>query len=518
MARFKRFIHSVASGYVVLGAASLYSLASVPLALHYLSEDKFALWALMATITGYLTLIDLGMSGSVARLLIDHKDDRDNKVYGSLIQTGGLVLLIQGAIVWMAGCSLAPVLAELLKIPTSETAEFIGLLRWQSALLAFSFATKIFSHLLTAHQRLDIVNYGQLAGLAISYASLWYFFHQGAGVFAWIWANVIATVVSNVGLLIPACAKLKLFPATGTWGRAQWRYFLELFAYGKDLFLVAVGTQLITASQTMIITRTLGLQAAAAWSIGTKMFNLLSLLIWRIFDVSTPALAEMYVRGEKPLMQARYQAIVILSASLSGFLAVLYALGNSSFVTLWTHGKITWPATNDVLLGLWMIVMAILHCHNSFAAITKRLGFMRYVYFIEGLVFVSAALLAAKPGGLPAIIGCSIVCSCLFSGAYGVWRVCDHFQLPTRTVVLGWMQPLFKVLALFVPVGILAAWALQTTEAKVQLAIISACCTPLGLYLFLRFGITNSFQSELLRRAPKRINPLLRLVFTTAST
>src|SRR6478609_5715175 len=100
MSRFKRFIHSVASGYVVLAAASLYSLASVPLALHYLSQDKFALWALMASITGYLTLIDLGMSGSVARLLIDHKDDRHNETYGSLIKTGWLVLTVQAIIIF----------------------------------------------------------------------------------------------------------------------------------------------------------------------------------------------------------------------------------------------------------------------------------------------------------------------------------------------------------------------------------------------------------------------------------
>jgi len=74
MSRLRRAVHGVASGYVLLAATAVYSLASVPLALHYLSKERFALWALMSSIGNYLGLIDLGMSSSVARLLIDHKD------------------------------------------------------------------------------------------------------------------------------------------------------------------------------------------------------------------------------------------------------------------------------------------------------------------------------------------------------------------------------------------------------------------------------------------------------------
>src|SRR5690242_7647743 len=96
MSRLRRVVHSVAAGYAVLVVTALYALGSVPLALHYLSTDKFGLWALMATIGGYLGLIDLGMSGSLARMLIDHKDNRDGGTYGSFIQTGFIVLIIQG--------------------------------------------------------------------------------------------------------------------------------------------------------------------------------------------------------------------------------------------------------------------------------------------------------------------------------------------------------------------------------------------------------------------------------------
>src|SRR4051812_28952300 len=166
MSRFRRVVHSVASGYALLIATAIYALVSWPLAMHYLSDQRFGLWGLMASIAGYLSLIDLGMSGSVARLLIDHKDDPGKGTYGGLIQTGWLVLAAQAAIIFVVGFSLAPWLSDLLHIQkpgVAESAElrteFIALMRWQTAALALTFVTRIFSHLLQAHQRIDIYNY-----------------------------------------------------------------------------------------------------------------------------------------------------------------------------------------------------------------------------------------------------------------------------------------------------------------------------------------------------------------------
>src|SRR5437016_6062388 len=95
--RIKNAVHSLASGYAAIGGTVLYTLASGPLALHYLSKDELGLWWLVTQIGGYLMLIDAGVTGSVSRILIDHKDRKDDGVYGSVIKTGCLALMVQGA-------------------------------------------------------------------------------------------------------------------------------------------------------------------------------------------------------------------------------------------------------------------------------------------------------------------------------------------------------------------------------------------------------------------------------------
>jgi len=511
MSRFRRMAHNVASSYVSLIAASVFSLATVPLALHYLGAEsgRFALWLLMSAITGYMSLIDLGMSASVARLLIDFKDRRDDGEYGSLIKTGWLVLLVQAAIILVAGLGLAPVLAWVLKIDPGLRTEFIGLMGWQSASLALLFVLRIFSHVLNAHQRGDISNYGQVFGFGLNFLLMWLFFRAGHGVFSLAWATILTNLYGGL-VCLGAVWRLQLLPVRSGWGRVSGARFRELFRYGQDTFLVALGAQLIVASQILIIQRTLGSVSATLWGVGTRTFTLVSQLIWRISDTAAPAFSEMIVRNEREKLQTRFRESVILTGSLSGFFAVGFALCNSTFVSVWTHGTIVWPRINDVGLAAWLMVTSVLRCHNLLILYTKQIGFMRYVFFLEGLLFVAAASLTAKTGGFLAIISCSIACSCLFSGAYGIWRASRYLGKTAGELVFGWQRLMGRTILLSVPVA-LGTWFLarQFESPTLQLGIGTVTYGALGLGIFLRFGLPQNVRHELSHRAPLVFQPLL---------
>src|SRR5438045_1509867 len=117
MSRFRNAARSLTSGYAAMGANALYTLASVPLALHYLSKEEFGLWALVTQVGGYLLLIDFGISGASTRILIDHKDKKVEGGYGSVIKTGALVLLVQGACIALGGVLLGFFLPGILDVP-----------------------------------------------------------------------------------------------------------------------------------------------------------------------------------------------------------------------------------------------------------------------------------------------------------------------------------------------------------------------------------------------------------------
>jgi hypothetical protein len=221
----------------------------------------------------------------------------------------------------------------------------------------------------------------------------------------------------------------------------------------------------------------------------------------------------MFANGEMDRLRDRYRSLAVLTFSLAGWAAVSFALCNSLFIPLWTHGKIHWPVANDWLLAVWMILSAVVHCHNSFVMLTKQVGFMRYVYFMEGGIFVALSFLVARWGGLPAIIGCSILCTMMFSGAYGVWRIGHFFKMPFGEVAWGWLRPMAKVLLFYLPVAALTWWLLVPASGLTRLVVNVLLAVTVGAGLFLRFGIPVTFQTELLRRVPPRVIPLLKRLF-----
>ena len=512
MSRLQHAIHSVASGYVMLAATAVFGLASVPVALHYLSKEQFGLWALMMTLVGYLNLVDLGMSGSIARLLIDFKDDRDGGHYGSLIKTGWLVLLTQGLIVFTTGLIFANAFAQLMAIPANLRPEFIHLMILQCGIVALGYAVRIFGHLLTAHQRMDLANYAGTLAPLVNFAALWIFFYFGFGVFSLVWAMLCSTLV-NAAIQWIACEMWGFFPRRGGWGTTSWTQFKEIFNYGRDLFLVSVGLQLTLSSQTMIITRLMGLENATAWNVATRTFNLVSQAMWRVVSSPLSAFSEMMVRGERTRLRERYRSLVVLVASLSVFMGVSFALCNSVFITVWTSGRIFWPPLNDLLLGVWLVVQYVQACHTSLIMTTKQIGFMRFVFFIEGAVYVVLAVLMVPVGGLPALIACSIFCDAMFTGAYGAWRASRYLGFPLGEVVFRWMKHAGIVLLGFAPPALLCWWATGGLEPLLRLAIACVLAATWGLFVLLRFGVPPELQAEFQARAPAKVGSLLARIF-----
>lgn len=500
MSRFKRFAHSLISGYVLLGANTVYTLASIPLALHYLSKVEFGLWALAGSIMGYVMLIDLGMSGSVARILIDYKGDHTKLEYGSVIQTGALVGVVQGLLIFVAGTAAAFVLAPVFKVPTELESEFVWLLVGQAATLGCSFALRIFSHLLVAHQRFDVTNYTGSVLFVVNYAALWFFFAHGSGVFSILWSQIIGIVIANA-MNIWGCVYLKLLPRRREWGRPSWTRFKELFNFGRDVFLFTLGSQLIYASQAALLTRLLGLEVAAIWNVCTRSYTMLLQIISKIFDYSSSALAEMMVQGEKHLLQRRFREIVTVAMSLSVAAAVSFAICNGPFVRVWLSDKIIWSTLNDGLLAVWLVTTVCVRLHTGLVGQTKVFGFLRYLYLVEGLAFVGLTLLLREWRGMTTMLLISIGCGLLFSVPYGLWRTQRYFGLSWRELA-DWHRGALR-LALWLTPAAIGIWFLTRHLPDWWRLILNAgIISLLAGWGVLRHGLGEYLQGRLLHSAP----------------
>jgi O-antigen/teichoic acid export membrane protein len=511
MSRLKNFTRNVFASYMQLAVNMVYSLASVPLILHWLPKAEFGMWALLVQMMSYITMVDLGMTAAAARLLVDHKDDRANGNYGALVKTAFLVSAIQGGLILTITSLTAPLLATLMNIPAEYVHIFILLIRFQGIITAFSFSFRPLSMMLYAHQRMDIQALNDAGSLLISLGLLLLFLIKGCGVFSFLYTNAICALIGPI-FLTWNCHRLHLLPRIQECGAASGKFFKEIFAYGTSVFLFSLGVQLQMASQTIIISRLLGLEAAAIWSIGTKAFNLAAPLMWRPNGAALPGLYEMQARGENERLKNRFRLVVLLTASLGAFFAVSLASCNSLFVQIWMNGKIAWPVLNDILLGTWLFLLSLQTTHCNFVNVTKQIGGMRYILFSEGCGFIILTVIIGRHGGIAGIISCSIFCTLIFSYQYSLRRSCAFFHCRWKDLALEWVKPSFKLLLIYALLALVVWWAIAGLPTLWRLAIQVGFDTIVGGVLLLRFGLPHEMILKVRPRLPRLANALLQLI------
>jgi O-antigen/teichoic acid export membrane protein len=439
MSRHAKFLSGVSASYISVAANILYALALVPIGLRYLGVDQFGLWMLLTQITGYLALIELGLFGSATRILIDHKDRKDGADYAEVVVTASLVLVAQGVIMAVSCWVLAPFVVQAFNIPPALRDLAIFLLHFMGLNLGLATCLKIFSAILYANQRIDLVVLFQAMSPLLSLSIIWPLLASGYGLAALPWSFLPPVVLlSTVSWL--ACRRLGYLPSKVRLADFRFSKFRELFKLGADFFLINIGTQLLEASQLMIVSRTMGLSAAAMWSVSTKLFALLFQLTAKIENTAVVFFSEMIVRGEREKLQSSFRQMY----QLTGGLAVCGMLGaaavNPYFVQAWAGSEVLWPSINNWLIATLLIINLLLRCHTDFAMHTKKVGLLRFLYFFESLAFVGLALWASTRFGFVGILTSAIICALLFRVGYAIRRTASYFEVPVRTVAFRWIK------------------------------------------------------------------------------
>jgi O-antigen/teichoic acid export membrane protein len=437
MSRSKHFISGLLSSYAAISVNILYTLASVPLALHYLDKDEFGLWALVTQLSGYLMLLEFGMNGAVARSLSDHKDHVEDGFYGSILRTGSLVFAIQGGLVAISGIALAWFGAPFFGLPPSMESSFTILMAAQAVLSGIRLSLTTLGSPLWSHQRLDLSNLATGLSLILAFFVLWFGFYMGWHLYSLLISAAIGSIVTLTFCYL-SCKQLGLYPSRQYKGRFDPTIFCKLFHFGGGLFLMNLGAQLASASQVIIISRILGIEAAATWAICTKVFTMAQQFVSRIFDSSAGGLAEMVVRNEFSRLKKRFRDLVAISAIMASAVGAGIALMNGSFIELWTSGKVTWSPWNNYLLACVLFVTSVTRCHIGLSGITKDINGMKYVYLIEGLVFVSVSFFIVPSFGFIGLLTSALLCNLGITGTYGVYRTGAFFRIP-RLEVFGWV-------------------------------------------------------------------------------
>lgn len=503
MRRFPQFLRGLGSSWLATLATVVYSLLSVPIALRYLTVEEFGLFVLLLQVAGYFTLIEIGLSAAAARILVDYKDNPNSGKYGSVILTSFLVCAVQASVVLFLGLFLAPWIVRLVGVPAALTDVATLLLRWLAVTSALAMVFRIYGSVLYANKRLDLIHAFTGGNFLLGLAVLATILGLGGGLAGLVWLFLVQTAAA-IALPLVACQKLGLLPKKGCWGKPSFERFRELFGFGKDIFLVNVGNQVLEASQLIIVTRTMGLTAAATWSVSTKLFTLVYQIVTKIQGTAIVFFAEMMVRGEKESLATRFRQIYQLTAGIVVVaLAVVLAI-NHTFVSVWADPSLAWSLPLSILLATSVLLNAIIRCSGDFIVHTKQIGAFRYLYFLEAIMFVLLALWLTAQFGFYGILGALLLCLLLFRVTYTTWRITHYFQLYPMTLWWTWLKRPLLSAVILLPFVISSHWvANSVSHLWGQLCIAAAWVGMPAAITLLFVALPPDVRKEFAQRWPQ---------------
>ena len=436
------------------------------------------------------------MSAATARILVDYKDHPNDGRYGSVILTGFLIFGAQAALVLVIGFLAARFIIQAIGVPSELLETGTTLLRWLAVTSALTMAFRIYGSILYANKRLDLIHAFHGVNMLFSLVLLGIILSCGGGLLG-MGILFVAQAVFATALPILACYKLALLPERGNWGKPALERFHELFSFGKDVFLINVGNQILEASQLIIITRTMGLTAAAAWSVSTKLFGLVYQLVIKIAGTAVVFFAEMITRQEKEKLADRFRQIYQLTAGLAAVtLAVAVAI-NQSFVTVWASEALSWSIVLSSMLGIFVFLNAVTRCSGDLIIHTKRIGAFRYVYFGEAVVFVPLAIWLSSLWGFYGVLISAILCVTLFRVSYTTWRIADYFDVPVMNLWWLWLQRPIAAIIILLPFVAVSQWLMSAVASGwTQLLLLSIWIGVPATFLLLIVVLPRDVREE----------------------
>jgi len=314
-----------------------------PYMLEVLGKAKFGIWALVAAVTSYTQLSDLGMTTALVKFVAEHWVERDVERISGIVSTAFFSFAVVGGLV--AGSILLlrhSIVVNLLKVPPELQTEALFVLTGIVAIFYFNLVFGVYNSILLGIQRMDVTNGIMIVSNVLRAVGMYFFLAYGFGLKGLIVNSAIfsfLTVGANVFFTSRLTAGLKINPF--------WFSFSELkgiVKYSANIFAARLTGLSQDPINKIIIASHLTLPFVAFYEIGLKV----SLMVQQVFQVGLspllPASSELASSHNKKELEKIYFTLFRMLYLFAVPVFLLVIVLAEPLVQVWLGDGYKWAA------------------------------------------------------------------------------------------------------------------------------------------------------------------------------
>ncbi|HUB86544.1 MAG TPA: hypothetical protein VMB22_01535 [Verrucomicrobiae bacterium] len=430
-------VHTAFASYFQMGSVVLTGVMSVSLALSFLDTARMGLWSFTVQSIGYFLVLDFGVSSSVGRLMGEPFHSGDEKECGRWLSLLLLVTSFQGLLTFLAGWFSVDWVIHWFDIAKPLRAEAHSLWLWMLTLNALTFPLRICGGILYAQNRYYWVSLSSAAANWAGLLAFYLFLKAGANTLAYGYA---AAVMTGISTLLPWLAIIR-GPQRFiiSFRDIRWSDLKALFNFSSGVFIIGLAVQVIFLSQSLVITKLLGLAAVTLFTVSSRAGTYGLQILWRTFDSLNPRWQQMFVAGDHAHLAGSFKRYTGLTMSLALLGGTFLIILNHPFVDLLNlraHREGVYAGgIFDALLALYLWQHAWNHCLGFCPVLVKKIRVFSLVVALDMALNLGASIALARKIGVEGVLAGSILGS-LVSMAYLTWCAPGYVSLTARDLIL----------------------------------------------------------------------------------
>lgn len=383
------------------------ALATVPLAIKGLGEERYGLLSIVWVILTYLSLLDFGVSKASSKFLAEFhgKDDHDQTT--KIIHAANLFAIFSGLIVGGVMILMTPLIVGSLSLSEpSQIQESTRSFYIISASLPLLFLGTGLRGAMEASRRFHSVNLGLVLTNSISYAIPAISFFKPVSL-----TSIILGVVAVRALSVFYYAILvkKNYQIHSLFGVHVSEEIKKLLKYGSWITLTSLISPLLVYMDRILIGTLLPLANVAYYAIPYDLVNRIRIFPQALLKTLFPEFSQLHTEKRKVETRVLIEAslrIIVLIVGIVGLLISFYA---RDILTLWLGQDMALQsATVMMIFGIGFSLNAVAFIPFNYLQSIGRPDIPAKMHLIEFPLYIGLLLILTKSYG---IIGTAIAWS-----------------------------------------------------------------------------------------------------------
>jgi O-antigen/teichoic acid export membrane protein len=333
ISQIKLIFRNVSVNYLVAGAELLIGLFMLPFNVAHLGQSAYGLWILVASVTVYFSMLDIGYGFAQIRFTAQYKAKNDIAALNEIASTMFCVFTAVGLLTYLLAILLAFNLEEFFRLTPLQAATGRNVLLLVSTYVALGFPFSVFGGIVNGFQRTYLNGIvGLFTAIVVAIVNVVVLL-AGYGLVELVAATTAVRILSHFAYALNA---YRVFPALRIRLRSfRWVRLQEVTGFSIFILLIDLANKLNYSTDAIVIGIFLGTAAVAVWAVAQRLIE----IVQRITNQLNGSLFPVVVDSSTIQHLDRLQKILLQGTRLSLAMVIPLATGlallSSPIVMAW---------------------------------------------------------------------------------------------------------------------------------------------------------------------------------------